>query len=565
MNKISVAVFSLLLGAGAAHAADMPNLVAAPRILWSWTGFYIGGQLGGGFGTSQFSDPAGPAIYGGSVRAPAVVGGGQIGVNWQVPNSNWVLGLETDAAALSADGTATCLASSGFFISANCHVRQFATGSLTGRVGFAAGPGGRTLLYAKGGAAWMQERIDLTTNALFPPVTTGIDSMRWGWTVGAGVEKALTPAWSLRLEYDYTSFGNVSVATPASFLQVLPPLNLYLATPGGTTSVGQNIQTVKMGLNLKLNEDMHAQWEPPASDYRLRGTTNGGYIPDTEIEICGRTWYSSGMYQKDLGATPNLPQQDLLVSRLTYDTTSATGELYGRVDSSSNLFLKGFIGGGSHLSGKMHDEDWLIFAATVPYSNTLSDPVKGDLSYATLDFGYSLFRGPTSKVGGFIGYNYFRENKAAYGCVQIANVNSDCVPSLPKTTLGITENDRWDSLRLGVNGVVTLMDRLTLTADAAYLPYVQFNGTDNHLLRNDVANTISTASGSGKGVQLEAILAYSLSKSFSIGAGGRYWGMWTTSASTNIFGTPCPCQTLPSRTERYGAFVQASYKLDGWK
>jgi hypothetical protein len=38
--------------------------------------------------------------------------------------------------------------------------------------------------------------------------------------------------------------------------------------------------------------------------------------------------------------------------------------------------------------------------------------------------------------------------------------------------------------------------------------------------------------------------------------------MWSPNAYTNIFGTPCPCQTLPVRTERYGVFAQASYKFD---
>jgi hypothetical protein len=66
-------------------------------------------------------------------------------------------------------------------------------------------------------------------------------------------------------------------------------------------------------------------------------------------------------------------------------------------------------------------------------------------------------------------------------------------------------------------------------------------------------------------VQLEAVLAYALGKSFSIGAGSRYWAMWATDANTNIFSTGCPCQTLPVRTERFGAFVQACYKLDGLK
>jgi len=496
MKRLSLAVCSLLLGSFATRAADMPNVVAAPGIVWSWTGLYIGGHVGGGLGTSRFSDPAGPSIYGGNVRTPAILGGGLIGHNWQIPNSNWVVGVETDANVLNADGTATCLASSGFFISANCRVRQDASGSLTGRVGLATGARGHTLVYAKGGAVWLHERTDITTNALLPLQSTGFDGLRWGWTVGAGLEKALTPAWSIKLEYDYANFGGVSVGTPASFLQVLPPLNAYLPTAGGTTSVSQNIQTVKMGLNLKLGEDLRAQWEPSASDYRLRGTSDAAYVPDAEIEIGGRTWYSSGRFQKDLGGTVNQAQQGMLVSRLTYDTTSASGELFGRIDTSSNLFLKGFIGGGSHLSGKMHDEDWVIFGATVPYSNTLSDPVNGNLAYATVDVGYSLFHGPSSKVGGFIGYNYFKENKAAYGCVQIANQNSDCDPSIPNSTLVITEDNRWDSFRLGMNGVVTLVDRLTLTADAAYLPYVAFQGTDNHVLRTNFPSTVSPETGS---------------------------------------------------------------------
>jgi hypothetical protein len=47
--------------------------------------------------------------------------------------------------------------------------------------------------------------------------------------------------------------------------------------------------------------------------------------------------------------------------------------------------------------------------------------------------------------------------------------------------------------------------------------------------------------------------------------GGRYWAMWATNGSTNLFSSGCPCQTLPARTERYGAFVQASYTLGGLK
>jgi opacity protein-like surface antigen len=542
----------------------MPDIIPTYAPSWSWTGFYAGVHLGAGSASSQFSDPAGPSIYGGTVRSPAFLGGGQAGYNWQVPNSNFVLGVEGDVSGYVSDGSATCLASSGFFISANCRVYPGISGSLTGRVGWAAGSQGRTLFYAKGGAAVLQERIDIQSNRLIFPATT-FDGARWGWTVGGGVERAITPAWSFRLEYDYAKFGALTMATPQSFNQVLPPLaDGYLYTAGGTTSVSQNLQTVKVGLNYKIGVDGEAKFAPTESDYRLRGTTDAGVIPGIDIEVGGRTWYSSGRFQKDLGSTADQAKQNILNSRLTYDTTAASGEVFARVDTSQNVFLKGFVGGGKILSGNMHDEDWLIFNETVPYSNTLST-VGGDIGYATIDVGYSLFRGRSANIGGFVGYNYFKEDKSAYGCAQIANRFSDCVPSISNSIVGITQSTKWNSFRVGVNGAVKLMDRLTLTADAAYLPFANFAGIDNHLLRTDVANTVSTETGNGRGVQLEAILAYSLNKSFSVGAGGRYWAMWATDSYTNIFGTPCPCQTLPSRTERYGAFVQASYKLDGWK
>src|SRR5262249_11587038 len=162
----------------------------------------------------------------------------------------------------------------------------------------------------------------------------------------------------------------------------------YVATAGGSASISQNLQTVKVGLNYRIGEDIHAQWAPSASDYHLRGTTDPGFLPDTEIEFGGRVWYSSGRFQKDLGATVNPTQPNNLVSRLTYDTSAVSGEVFGRVDSPSNIFLKGFLGGGKITSGNMHDEDWVIFGATVPYSNTLST-VGGDLAYGTFDAGYS--------------------------------------------------------------------------------------------------------------------------------------------------------------------------------
>ena len=432
----------------------MPDVIPAYAPSWSWTGFYLGAHLGAGSASSQFSDSRGSSIYGGTVRSPAFLGGGQAGYNWQIPNSNFVLGVEGDVSGSISDGSATCLASSGFFISANCRVHQGLGGSLTGRVGWAAGAQGRTLIYAKGGGAVLQERIDITSNRLIFPATT-FDGTRWGWTVGGGVERAITPAWSFRLEYDYAQFGALNVATPQSFNPGSAAAQQRLSSHCGRHDLGQPEPANRQG-RLELQDRCGRRCEISADGIGLspeRDDRCAGVIPGIEVEIGGRTWYSSGRYQKDLGGTTDQAQQNLLVSRLTYDTTAASGEVFGRVDTSQNVFLKGFVGGGKILSGNMHDEDWLIFNGTVPYSNTLST-VSGDIGYATVDVGYSFFRGPSAKVGGFVGYNYFRENKSAYGCVQIANRFSDCIPSIPNSTLGITESTKWNSFRVGVNGAV---------------------------------------------------------------------------------------------------------------
>src|SRR4029077_10787007 len=117
------------------------------------------------------------------------------------------------------------------------------------------------------------------------------------------------------------------------------------------------------------------------------------------------------------------------------------------------------------------------------------------------------------KLGAFVGYNYYRETKSAFGCTQIANPISDCVPALPGSVLGITEDDTWQSVRLGVNGEFTIADRFKLGADIAYLPYVEFSGVDDHVLRD----LVIPQSGIGTGVQLEGILSYLITDQFSVG------------------------------------------------
>jgi opacity protein-like surface antigen len=544
------------------YAAPDRSIIAGP-IAPIWTGFYIGTHVGAGAGTADIADPFGSSIFGDKVSTPSFMAGGQIGYNWQAPNSAWVFGLEAGLDWLDSDGTNTCLAASGLFVSANCHARANMTGDLTARMGWAYGHSNHSLLYAKGGAAFVHNQIDITTNATesfvgLPQQTTRASYTKVGWTIGAGVEHAIAPAWSVKLEYDYVDFGGKNVATPPGIIQVVPgDITTYFLTPAGTTRVNQNFQEVRLGLNYKFGTDPKARWGSASSAVPEKAPVMVA-ASGWDVEIGARYWYSSGRFQKDLGSTTDPALGSILNSRLTYDSTANAGEFFGRVETPLKIFVKGNIGLGSISSGHLNDEDWVIFAGTVPYSNTLSDPVKGGIDYATLDIGYNFFRGAGYKLGAFVGYNYFKEKKSAYGCTQIANPLSDCVPAIASSVLVITEDDIWKSSRLGVNGEVMIADRFKLGAEVAYLPYVSFNGTDNHVLRS----LISPESGTGRGVQLEGLLSYLITDQFSVGVGGRYWAMWTTKdAMTEFGGTPCPCQTLPAKTDRYGVFLQAAYRF----
>ena len=222
-----------------------PPLPQAPAF-WSWAGLYIGGHVGGGLNKTKFADPFGASIYGDTVRSPAFLGGGQIGYNWQAPNSHWVFGVEADASLMSSDGDNTCFAASSTIVNSTCRVRPKSTGTFTGRVGYVLDPMGRTMIYGKAGLAWARDEIDMALNtgavnligAAASALSNNQSTTLWGGTIGVGVERALTPAWSVKAEYDYVDLGHGHVANlgNVSFLPS-PPFAISGAVAAGTSGV----------------------------------------------------------------------------------------------------------------------------------------------------------------------------------------------------------------------------------------------------------------------------------------------------------------------------------------
>jgi outer membrane immunogenic protein len=208
MKKIAFAAAALALGTVSASAADMaarytkaPVAVAA---VYNWTGFYIGADVGYGWGrsTGTLANAAGlfPVNY--SLDPSGVIGGGFVGYNYQF--SNVVLGVE-------ADWQASDLNQSGNFLLGGVPTYTIGTkvkdyGSVRGRLGLAFD---RWMVFGTGGFAWGSWDTSYAFIGATPFVTSSVSSHA-GWTAGVGVEYAFTNEWLARAEYRYTDLGRAS-------------------------------------------------------------------------------------------------------------------------------------------------------------------------------------------------------------------------------------------------------------------------------------------------------------------------------------------------------------------
>jgi outer membrane immunogenic protein len=176
------AMLSLMTAASAADLAARPYTKAPPLSpAYNWSGFYIGAMGGYAFDSDN----------GGGF------GGGTIGYNWQAPSSQFVFGIEIDAAGASIKDS---LSGVIFGVLTTVESKVEALGSVTGRVGIAADA---ALFYAKGGYAWANNKLSVSG------IVNGSDShVHSGYTVGGGIEYMFAPNWSAKAEYMFTHLGS---------------------------------------------------------------------------------------------------------------------------------------------------------------------------------------------------------------------------------------------------------------------------------------------------------------------------------------------------------------------
>ena len=180
------------LASGLAFAADLP--VKAPPMVapppFSWTGFYLGGNLGGKnakFNESLSTPTASLGLS--SSGTSGIVGGGQIGYLWQT--NQWVFGVEGDFDGTGLRRSLTAVSFVGPFIPGDTlNVRNNWQASARGRLGWAMD---HTLLYVTGGGSWANFKADFLPVGL---IGASADRTLFGWTVGGGIDYAFAGGWS---------------------------------------------------------------------------------------------------------------------------------------------------------------------------------------------------------------------------------------------------------------------------------------------------------------------------------------------------------------------------------
>ena len=178
-------------------------------------------------------DVTGTAL-GNPPRPRGVLGGAQVGYNWQ--SGHWVYGLEADYTWSDIKGSSNAITLSAS-LTPRDYPMTFAT--LTARLGYADG---RFLYYVKGGAAWMNEKFKQTSVTI--PICVGTpctgSNSTCGWTASVGGEFALDPHWSARLEYTFLDF----------------PKNEAVTTTNGASSnffhLTRTFDLIKLGINYKF-------------------------------------------------------------------------------------------------------------------------------------------------------------------------------------------------------------------------------------------------------------------------------------------------------------------------
>ena len=254
------------------------------------------------------------------------------------------------------------------------------------------------------------------------------------------------------------------------------------------------------------------------------------------FEAGARYWYSSGTFRFAFSnGNPLFGTPTSTLDWLSMDDHS--GEGFARLDHTpTGYFVKGVVGAGALTSGKIDDKDF--FAGQLKFSDTTSDVRDGNLAFAMIDFGWAFSPTGGVKLGVFAGYHYWREKANAYGLYCNQTQPALGCPSVGSVPIGydvavLTYEPTWHAVRLGAEARVAIDDRWSVSGELAAIPYAVLQNKDSHLLRQSSSDlgpapNVITDGRCAYGIETELFVNYALTRNIEIGAGVRYWGLFSS-------------------------------------
>lgn len=238
MKQVLLGSLGLAAMAVPALAADLPVKAPPPPVIpiFNWSGFYIGGNAGWGRSDDCWDavTAAGALLVDACHDHSGGVIGGQIGYRWQLPNNNFVVGLE-------AQGDWANLRSSHISLfdpTVTFGSKVDGLGLFTGQFGFSWD---RWLWYVKAGAAVTDNNFFINSTVTGLGLAS-VSSTRWGGTLGTGFEYAFAPNWSVGFEYDHLFMGGANT----TFIAVDPLLT------GAATRINQDVDIATVRFNYRF-------------------------------------------------------------------------------------------------------------------------------------------------------------------------------------------------------------------------------------------------------------------------------------------------------------------------
>lgn len=272
-REIAIKLIGAAIMAGvahhAAHAADLA-VRPAPAVTpaYSWTGFYVGANIGLGVGENRGRVNI-PGIGGTpsfDVAPSGVIGGGQAGYNWQI--GDWVLGIEADIQGSGVDSSTNCVLNClpGSTIAVSQSMPWF--GTVRGRLG---SPLGNLMIYNTAGFAYGEVRTSIADTI---GGSGNYSQTRSGWTIGSGVEANLGGNWIGKVEYLYINLGDVN----------------FPLTGGAQSFTGTaQLHVLRVGANYKFGAPgaPSASSVPKWAGFYAGGNFGGGVAHNSATSVVG--------------------------------------------------------------------------------------------------------------------------------------------------------------------------------------------------------------------------------------------------------------------------------------